>query len=361
MMRLVSRAKPVGLMAVCLIGLLCASPMAAPAAAQDATPEAGESLTVLRYWDMGLSLIYPASWSAPQFSAGQALLHPEGAIAPDGTLRGPAIALRIIDPVRDLDLPRDAPFAQIAIAVNVAPGETVAVPDIGNTLFAGLDAGYADIIDGVHGVAGQTVAFMLPDGRIGALVGAAPLDEWGEFAPTFGAILDSATLLRATALLPLATPEYGITMTFAPGGIQFALPSEWVELVLDTSARLYHDRAITRYADDSGFANGPQLVILASPLLESERTTPAAALERIIGARPGDRVAEVMAGGRPAAMRQSIDSATWQIITFVGIPSPDGRVLNVLRWTAPLMLTEAVQPVLDSLLASVSPAETGSR
>ncbi|MCC7208954.1 MAG: hypothetical protein IT323_16715, partial [Anaerolineae bacterium] len=266
--------------------------MHAPAHAQEParTPSGGPALTErVDYWDAGLRLAYPSGWDTPQFTAGQVLLATPGAVGPDSALHGPVLALRIVDPVRDLNLPKDASFTQIAASVTVAPGKTVAVTASGETTVAGLDAGYADILDGETGLAGQTVAFMLPDGRYGALLAVAPLGDWAEFAPSFSAILESAALLRPGQY---QAPEPGDEATFAPGSVRLTLPSGWMAESMSSSAQVFRDGDPDHgpYADGSGFANGPQLVILAQP--RPEAATLAEALAAVVGESQGDETGE---------------------------------------------------------------------
>jgi hypothetical protein len=314
------------------------------------TPEDGSAALTAQvdYWDLGLRIAYPLGWSAPQFSAGQLALSPPGAVGEDGTLLAPIVALRIFDPVADFELAKDATFIQIAAAVNVAPGQTVAMTSSGDTTIAGLDAGYADILDGETSQAGQTVAFMMPDGRYGALLAVAPLDVWADFAPTFSAIRQSAVLLLPA---DYQAPEAGDEVEFSPGSVHLTLPAGWTAESVDDSAHLYGDPAHSAYMDGSGFANGPQLVILAQP--RPAEGTLAEALAAVIGESAGDVTGDVSVGERPAALRQTVDARSGQIIAFVGFEAADGATLNIFRWTTPGILRDASQPVLLAILASV--------
>lgn len=322
------------------------------ARAQEPTPSpvdgAGTLAAQIDYWDLGLRIAYPSGWNAPEFSSGQMTLSPPGTLGENGALLGPVVALRLFDPARDLKMPKDASFVQIAAGVNVAPGQTVAMTSSGDVTIAGLDGGYADILDGEAGLAGQTVAFMMPDGRYGALVAVAPLDAWADFAPTFSAIRQSAALLRPADYRP---PGPGHEVQFAPGGVHLALPAGWTAETVDDHARLYRDPSQGAYVDGSGFANGPQLVLLAQP--RPAGGTLSEALAAVVGAHPGDETGEMRAGGQPAALRRTIDARTGQIIAFIGVQSADGATLNILRWTTPGILRDASQPVLDAILGSV--------
>src|SRR5687767_3022671 len=79
------------------------------------TPAYGQTeLTkTLPYWDMGLSIKYPDTWAEPQFIPGQLTLSP---LSPNEAtiFEQPTVAFRVVDPLVELSLPKDAPLAQIA-------------------------------------------------------------------------------------------------------------------------------------------------------------------------------------------------------------------------------------------------------
>jgi hypothetical protein len=316
--------------------------------AQDATPTPIQGKTVM-YWDLGLKINYPADWAEPKFGAGQLVLAPPGAIAQDRSVTNVVVALRIVDPVRDFGMDKDVTFEQIAVAANIVPGFPISVPSSGIGAIAGLEAGYADIVDEQRNLKGQSLAFRMPDGRVGVLVGIGPTTLWADFAPTFDAMRASAALLRpATFPLPAT---YTQVSRFPRGGVAFVVPTGWMSNDLTSTARLFHDRNLADYVDGSGYVNGPQLVIVADTMALGSTLREALALK--IGASVTDTFADVQVGGRPGLQHTSIDSTTGQVVTFIAFKSGDGRMMNTFRWTTPGILVEVTRPILETTLASV--------
>src|SRR5205085_387663 len=95
------------------------------------------------YWDLGLSVKYPQNWIDPQFIDGQMILAPSLEAAQGQTPTQPVVAVRIVDPVRDLRLSKDATLTQIASAVSA--GQNVRTSSSGTTRVAGLDAAYINL------------------------------------------------------------------------------------------------------------------------------------------------------------------------------------------------------------------------
>jgi hypothetical protein len=158
----------------------------------------------------------------------------------------------------------------------------------------------------------------------------------------------SAVLLKSTdyAVLPL-----GNTVNFALGGITFAQPQNWLGKDF-YGARVFHDAALTDYLDNSGFVNGPQLVVIA----RSTRgfATVRDAIAQALTPVQGDVLSNITVGGQPAVELVSNDTATGQTITFVAFPSQDKTVLIIFRWTTPGLLAATVGPTFDAMLKSVT-------
>ncbi len=298
------------------------------------------------YWDLGLRIKYPDNWAVPQFLSGQMTL--AGSMAAlHGTSAEPIVAIRVADPVRDFHLSKDATLQQIAAVMS--SGQGVTISGTGTTNVAGLDAAFINLTETNAQMYGQAVAFRMPDGRVGSIIGVAPFDQWANFAPTFDQMRNSVVLLKpADFTVPTMSNQ---PVSFAPGGLTFELPQGWIDGDAGSGARLYHDGASIAYLDDSGFVNGPQLVLRAWSF------TPTAALRDVltktIQVNAGDTVLDITVGGTPGVQITSSDPTTGQIVLFIGVTSQDKTVLNVFRWTAPGILAQALQPTLNGILQSV--------
>ncbi len=83
-------------------------------------PKPGPLNKTALYWDLGLSIKYPDNWATPFFTDGQMLLAATIEAVRSQPITQPIVAVRIIDPGRDLGLTKDATLEQIAIAVSGA-------------------------------------------------------------------------------------------------------------------------------------------------------------------------------------------------------------------------------------------------
>ncbi|MBE7512844.1 MAG: hypothetical protein HS103_08525 [Anaerolineales bacterium] len=324
-----------------LLMLLCACLLSGgkPSRAQEGT-------RAIVYWDIGLRLAIPASWKAPIFTAGEMVITPSGSFDPAAVDR--VISLRIVDPVRDLRLAKDTSLEMIAASVSIAPDSGVIGSERGVSYVAGLRAGYINVDDPKNGLMGQSTAFRIPDGRVVVMIAVAADAQWAEFALVYDAIRTSAALVLPTVY---SLPDLRQTpITFPAGGVGLELPLGWKEIPLAPNAALYRDASLSDYRDDTGFVNGVQLVIIAEEL--DTTLTAAEAVGRVIQARKTDVLTPLTIGGREGAVYTEIDRASGQIISFIGVKSD--VALIVFRWTTPGHLAEVTQPLLDSILASVT-------
>jgi hypothetical protein len=332
--------------------LICVTTACTPAPTQapptsPSFPTPGQLSKIAPYWDLGLSIAYPANWVMPQFIDGQMILAPTLEAARGQTPSQPVIAIRIVDPVKDLRLSKSATLEQIATAISA--GNTVSVGGSGQTRIAGLDATYINISDDNTKLNGQAIAFRMPDGRVGVLIGVAPAARWADFAPTFDQMRGTTALLKpADFNVPDPNGQAG---TFPQGGITFTYPKGWIERDLGGNSRLYRDSAAVEYLDDSGYVNGPQLVVIAENLPKD--TGLQNALAGVVKINPEDKVTEVMVGGQPGIEFSYTDRVSGQTVTYFAFASQDRTVMIVLRWTVPGILTTALRPTLDAILQSV--------
>lgn len=298
------------------------------------------------YWDLGLQISVPDSWDKPVFSAGQVVIAPAGIVG-ESTVKGALVAIGIVDPLRDLGLSREATLEDIAAKVSIVPDSGAIITNNGTTTIAGLAARYISLHDPTNKVRGLSIAFMMPDGRIGTLIGLAPEDQWGEESPLFEEIRASAVLIKPSAFIVPSLRSR--TVAFTAGKITFALPEGWGDYALAPNASIYHDLAFVTYQDDSGFNNGAQLVLIAETL--DKTLTLRDAVAKVIGADTEAKEEDILIGGRAGVRFTETHRATGQIIMFIGVPN--GEVLNIFRWTTPGILVEATRPILDSILTSV--------
>jgi hypothetical protein len=301
----------------------------------------------LNFWDMGLSLNYAESWAAPQFSAAQVVI---GTARPlfdsQKRLLHPSIALTIIDPARQFGLTADTALPQIALA---ALQQKVDVAAQGQSKVAALDAGFVQATETSTNTFVSSIAFRLPDGRVGLLTGLAPVDQWADFAPTFEQVRASAQLLKA-ANYPVPTLTTVLTR-YDPGGLLFNAPDGWTSHTT-ASGLVLADPAVDQYIDGTGFANGPQLSLLtqAVPTTSGDLHVQFASL---IGATGSDPLQDVNIGGNPGVMTTSQAPLINQTVTLVGVWSTDRKVITIFRWTAPLILSDSLRPVFLKILGTV--------
>jgi hypothetical protein len=299
------------------------------------------------YWDLGLNVKYPENWAAPQFIDGQMIIAPTLDAARGQTPTQPVVAIRIVDPVKDLRLSKSASMEQIAAAISA--GQGVSISSSGPTKVAGLDASYINLTDDNAKLNGQAIAFRMPDGRVGVMIGVAPIGVWADFAPTFDQMRGKTALLKP-AEYSLPDPN-GPATSFPQGGISFTYPKGWIDHDLGGNTRLYRDSAVVEYLDDSGYVNGPQLVVIAESLPKDMPLQ--TALGRVVKINPEDKVTEVMIGGQPGIQFSYTDRVSGQTVSYISFASQDRTVMIVMRWTVPGILTDAVRPILDAMLQSV--------
>jgi hypothetical protein len=343
----------------CLIGLLL---MAASDALAQGTPTPaptpdplGQSLD---YYDLGLSLRYPTAWAAPRFGSGQALLSATAATATDGKLTQAAIAVRIIDPIRDFNAPKDARLGEIALAASLTGGQNAIEPGRGGeATVAGLPAEYINIRDQNADVIGQNVAFRMPDGRVAVLVGVARTAYWPDFLPVFDQVRASARLLLPDGY---TSPALEATRrAFAPGKVRLAAPMGWQEEKIGEAGLAFYSPQTAGYVDNSGLRNGPAFVIQATPLNEGQ--TVRDGLLAVLGVRPSEadtvQTAPIQVGAAgqtvTGVQHLTFTQTAGHAVLFVAFPSLDGKMLNVIRWTTPGMLIDQVRPTLNAMLASM--------
>jgi hypothetical protein len=320
------------------------------AKAQDSTP-VPVVFQPVAYWDMGLLIGYPQNWPPPRFGLDQLVLSPSSAALDASAINAPIIAFRFVDPVRDLRLSKDADYQTIAAALSGANqagvGDGISVMRVDEGRFAGLRAGLVEADDTARGLHNLVLVFRLLDGRLAAMIILSPADQWAENAPLFNQIASNAQLLLPAAYTPAnVIPSDRINV--ASGKFSFALPSGWVRQTLADTALLIHHPDDARYTDDSGYANGPQLMLRAEPLVSSNWQ---AAVAQLLGEQGGG--AQITVGGQPAVQYTITDPTNDQRLTFIGFPSRDFAKITVLRWTTPAALSAVAQPILDAILASV--------
>jgi hypothetical protein len=302
---------------------------------------------IVQYWDLGLSITYPDNWTAPQFIAGQVLLAASPAAAGNQPPTQPVIAIRIVDPVNQLGLSKTATLDQIALMVG--GGQNTTIDTQGTASVAGLDAAYVGLVENNANLYGQVYAFRMPDGRVGAIIGLAPLGIWANFLPTLDQVRAGITLLRPADFGALDVSSE--VSRLLPGGITFNYPKGWIDQEQGSSARLYRSSAASGYVDDSGFVNGPQLMVRAVPLAKD--ATLRTSLIQMISSPSSERGAAVTVGGQPGFQIAFTEPASGQSVTFVAVASQDKTAMIVFRWTTPGLLADAVRPAFDTILQSV--------
>jgi hypothetical protein len=300
------------------------------------------------FWDAGLSIKYPADWAAPVYTTAQMLIAPSAAAASRTPPTDLILSLRV-GTLADLGATKDTPLPELA-AIASGENQTTAEVTRGATTLAGLDAIYLGIQDTTHALYQQTVLARLPDGRVAWLIALAPLDLWADYAPTADQVRLSAALLSANAY-PSPDPAALLTARFPPGGMTFNLPHDWIAQSV-SDAYLYRAPADLPYQDASGLSNGPQLVIRAQALPAGQDM--ATALAATLGVKRSALQAILVSTNLPGALYAEHDPNTQQQIIFIGLGTPDGKSLIVLRWTAPAVLSTQTRPILDAIVRSIA-------
>jgi hypothetical protein len=321
-------------------------PTATPAAA---LPDPNALTNRVTYWDVGIALSYPAAWRAPLFINGQMLLGADPSAALSGTLEQPIVALRIIDPVEELGLPKGSDLTEIAIALNLTIGNSLIVEEAALGTLAGLDAGFAEVENPERGLYGQSFAFLLPDGRYAALSGISRGDQWANFVTVFAEIRASARLLSAR---DVSAPPLGDgVVTFEAGALQLRLPQGWQPEPLANTLITYRMAESVRYTDDSALANGAMLV-LGTQNIPTQGQPFNQAVRTLFGLADAAPLSAEQIGGRPALRHETFDPISAQHLVFIAVQrTPDQ--LTIIRWSAPLLFYRAYQPTFKAILESV--------
>ncbi len=313
-----------------------------------AIPTTAPVSTTALYWDMGVSVKYPSNWAAPLYGAGQVLLAPSVEATTRNPPTEPLVALQFAT-LEQLRVTKDTTLEAITAVVSGQQANSDVKQRMqGKAQFAGLDAFFVELEDAKNKLYEQTIAFRMPDGRIGWIIGLTPRDIWANFAPSFDQIRASGTLIKPTSYV---VPKPGAMELYPQGGLSFALPEGWISKDLGGGIKLYHHKDDTPYQDGSGLSNGPQLVLRVRPL-EKDKTAADALLQMVSGA--DGKPIDVTVGGQAGAQLGFTDPNTRQQVSFIGVPSQDKSVITILRWTTPTTLTEVTQPLWDALLKSIT-------
>lgn len=320
-----------------------------PTATPAALPDPNALTNSITYWDVGIALNYPAAWRVPLFINGQMLLGADPSAALSGTLEQPIVALRIIDPVEELGLPKGSDLTEIAIALNLTIGDSLIVEASALGTLAGLDAGFAEVENPERGLYGQSFAFLLPDGRYAALSGISRGDQWANFVTVFAEIRASARLLSAR---DVSAPPLGDAMVpFEAGGVQLKLPQGWQPEPIAATANAYRTDQSALYADNSALANGALLVLGTQDILPQGQTFNQA-VRTLFGLDDSAPLSAEQIGGRPALRHETFDPISAQHIVFMAVQRTPER-FTIIRWSAPLLFYRAYQPIFKAILESV--------
>ncbi|PJF36248.1 MAG: hypothetical protein CUN49_06395 [Candidatus Thermofonsia Clade 1 bacterium] len=333
--------------------LLCAALLCAlgftPSRADDAptaTPDPNALSNSVIYWDVGLALNYPAAWQAPLFTNGQLLLGADPLAALNGTVEQPVVALRLIEPSAEFDLPKGSDLAEIALHVNLTVGNSLIVHKSGKTSLADLDAGFVEVENPERRLLGQTIVALLPDGRYVALSGVSPNEQWANFVVTFFEMRKTARLLSARDVTapPLGTQ----TATFA--GLAFRLPQGWRAERIAEHIAAYHAPESALYFE-GGLANGALLIVVRLDNLPEAGTFRQKAL-RILDLSDSAPLSQEQLSGRPALRYEEFSPISQQHIASLVIERAVGRYL-LIRWSTPLAFYTAYQPLYRAILDSM--------
>lgn len=334
--------------------LLCAFSLA-PAHADDpptATPDPNALTNSVTYWDVGIALQYPAAWQAPLFTNGQLILSADPLAVLNGVIEQPVVALRLIEPSVELDLPKGSDFVEIAVRVSLTVGDSLIVRESGAVTLAGLDAGFAEVENPERKLYGQTFVTLLPDGRYVTFSGISPSEQWANFSLVFFEIRKSARLVSARDVS--APPLSDQIVTFEAGALRFKLPQGWRAEQIAQNITAYHAPESLLYYE-GGLANGALLIMVALDNLPREGTFRQKAL-RILDLPDSAPLSEEQLAGRPALRYEEFSPISQQHIASLVVERADGRYV-LIRWSAPLAFYTAYQPLYKALLASVHLAD----
>jgi len=336
------------LLLLLLAGCNTTSYLPTPYPAQPTTPPLEPTAS---YWDIGMSVQYPRGWQA-FYGAGQLLLAPSAQATRQNPPTQPLVSLQFAS-LSQLGLDKTATLQQIALTVSRATADSKLVSQ-DKTSVAALDAYYVLVQEPKADLFQQAIAFRLPDGRVGWIIALTPGLIWANFAPTFETIRTSAKLLRpAQYAVPAVTQQ----REYTPGGLTLMLPSGWVEQTVQADARLYHAPADIVYQDNSGAANGPQLV--ANVFTVTANLSAADALKQTLALSvAAPTFTEFSAGGRTGARYDTTDGSTGQVVSFAALPLATPGKVAILRWSVPLALSEVTAPLWESILRQIAFANT---
>jgi hypothetical protein len=336
--------------ALACAALMCAL-CPAPARADDpptATPDPNALTNSVTYWDAGIALKYPAAWQKPLFINGQLLLSADPLAVLNGAIEQPVVALRLIEPTVELDLPKGSDFVEIAVGASLTVGSSLIVRESGAVTFAGLDAGFAEVESPEYKLYGQTFIALLPDGRYVAFSGISPSDQWANFAIVFYEIRKSARLVSAR---DVSAPQLSDQLvTFEAGALQFKLPQGWQAEQIADGITAYRAPESLLY-HDGGLANGALLIVVALDNLPREGTFRQKAL-RALDLPDSAPLSEEQLAGRPALRYEEFSPISQQHIASLVVERADGRYV-LIRWSTPLAFYTAYQPLYKALLESI--------
>jgi hypothetical protein len=307
------------------------------------------------YWDMGLKITYPTVWGAPLFTSGELLLAPPDAVSqatPNNPAEGNtvllryAVTFRLVDPTLEYNLLKDAPFREIAAAASTDGSKQPAILDQGAGSVGPLPGEYVMFTDTERKLQSMAIAFMLPDGRFALMIGIATQEAWPDFAIDFEKVRSSISLIRP---MDYAAPTFisNQRAPFAAGSLSYPLPDGWTTEAITNAVNVHYPASAPAYRDDSGFVNGPQLVLRAIPM-PAGKNLRQAMLEAL--SADAEVTTDVPVGNTTGIVISFTDDKSGQEVRFIGFTSQNGRTLNLLRWTVPTALKEVVQPALEVIL-----------
>lgn len=299
------------------------------------------------FWDMGIAILFPAGW-IPFYGTRQLLIAPSADATRQNPPKTPLISLQY-GTLEQLGLEKTATLQQIARVVSGASRDSTLIAESQAT-FAGLDAFSVAIQETTNSLLEQTIAFRMPDGRIGWLIGLAPTELWANFAPPLDSIRATGKLLRPSDYLVPSTVRQ---VYFSEGDMTLTLPDGWVEQPVTKDARLYHALAELTYQDSSGVANGPQIV--ASVFQKAPGQSASDVLRQTLGINPlRIKVSELTVAGQPAALYVTTEQSTGQTMIFVAVSHSTRSSVTIFRWTTPAPLVDVTRPILDAFLRGAS-------
>ncbi len=330
---------------------LCLLPLASSRADDPptATPNPNALINSITYWDVGIALNYPAGWQAPLFTGDQMVLSTDPLLILQGKVEQPVVALRLIEPTLEFELPKGSDLVEIALHVNLTVGDSLIVRESGLVTLAGLDAGFVEVENPERRLYGQTFAALLPDGRYVAFSGIAPSDQWANFAQTFFEIRRSARLVSARDVI--APPLSDETVIFEAGRLQLRLPQGWQAETIANGLVAYRASESQPYIE-GGLANGAQLVLASLNNLPPAGGTFRQKALRLLDLPDSAPLSEEQIDGQPALHYEEFSPINQQHIVSIIVDQGDGNYV-LIRWSAPLNFYTAYQPLFRALVQSI--------